>query len=88
MHSTSHKAHVRFSQGTIQFTPIRYLAGIDNVVKFSMATMLKIYMDVLRHYREGELADFGIKYRDDWREAFMGIPSVEYKDDPESTTVI
>lgn len=88
MHSTSHKAHVKFSQGRIHFTPIRYLAGIDNIVKCSMATILKIYMDILRQYREGELAGFGVKYRDDWREAFMSIPSVEYKDDPESTIVI
>jgi len=49
---------------------------------------LKIYMDVLRRYREGELSDFGLKYRDDWREAYMGIPSVEYKDDPANATII
>lgn len=88
MHSTSHKHHVRFSQGRIQFTPIRYLAGIDTIVKFSMATMLKIYKDVLAHYRADESANFGKKYLDDWRQAFMGIPSVTYKDDPENTIVI
>lgn len=88
MHSTSHKEHIRFSQGKIQFTPIRYLAGIDNIVRCSMATMMKIYRALLSHYREGELPAFGKKYRDDWREGFMGIPSVTYKDDPGNVTVI
>jgi hypothetical protein len=88
MHSTSHKAHVKFSQGRIHFTPIRHLAGIDNVVKSSMATMVKIYTDVLRHYREDELPNFGKKYFEDWREAFMGIRAVEYKNNPEDTSVI
>lgn len=88
MHSTSHKHHVKFSQGHIHFTPIRYLAGIDTIVKFSMATMLKIYKNVLAHYREGELPNFGKKYIDDWRQAFMGIKSVTYKDDPDNTTTI
>ena len=88
MHSPSHKHHVRFSQGRINFTPIRYLAGIDTIVKFSMATMLKIYKDVLGHYRAAESANFGKKYLEDWRQAFLGIPSVTYKDDPENTIVI
>jgi len=88
MHSTSHKAHVSFSQGKLLFSPIRYLAGIDSIVRFSMSTILKIYRDVLGHYREGELASFGKKYGSDWREAFMDIPSVEYKDNSEDLTLI
>jgi hypothetical protein len=43
MHSTSRKHHIKFSRGRIILTPIRYLAGIYIVVKFSMSTMLKIY---------------------------------------------
>lgn len=88
IHSTSHKAHVQFSQGKIQLTPIRYLAGIDNVARFSMATIFKIYMDILHHYRGDELPDFRAKYQEDWRKAFMNIRSVEYKDDPENTSII
>ncbi len=53
-----------------------------------MATMLKIYKNVLAHYREGELPNFGKKYLDDWQQAFMGIKSVTYKDDPDNTTTI
>lgn len=88
MHSTSHKHHVKFSQGNIHFTPIRYLEGIDTIIRFSMATMLKIYKTVLGHYREGELPNFGKKYLDDWQQAFMGIKSVTYKNDPDNTTTI
>lgn len=88
MHSTSQRANVSFSQGKIQFSPIRYLSDIDSIVRFSMSTILKIYKDVLGHYREGELASFGKKYDNDWREAFMDIPSVEYKDNSEDLTLI
>jgi hypothetical protein len=88
MHSTSHKHHVRFSQGRIVFTPIRYLAGIDNVIRFSMATMLKIYKDVLKYYRPDETVNFGKKYIEDWQREFIGIRGVEYKDDDSNTTVI
>lgn len=88
MHSTSHRAHVKFSQGRIRFTPIRYLAGIDEVVKSSMATIVKIYMDVLRQYREDELPNFRAKYVEDWRKAFVSIRAVEYKDNPDDTSVI
>jgi hypothetical protein len=88
MHSTSHKHHIKFSQGCIEFTPIRYLAGIDNVVRFSMAMMFKIYMDVLKYYRPDETVNFGKKYNDDWRQEFIGIRGVEYKDDDNNTTVI
>lgn len=88
MHATSHKHHVRFSPGYIKFTPIRYLEGIDTIVRFSMATMIRIYLDVLAHYRADESSNFGKKYLDDWRQEFMRIPSVTYKDDPENTTVI
>ena len=88
MHSTSQKHHIKFSQGLIEFTPIRYLDGIDIVIRLSMSMMLKIYMDVLKYYRPDETINFGKKYNDDWRKEFIGIRGVEYKDDKGNTTVI
>jgi hypothetical protein len=46
-----------------------------------MATMIKIYLDVLNHYRSSEKPNFSRKYQEDWRQEFMGIPRVDYKDE-------
>jgi len=78
MHSTSHKHHVKFPRGNIHFTAIRCLEGIDTILKFSLAIMLKIYKNVLAHYSEGELPNFGKKFLGDWQQVFMGIKSVTY----------
>jgi hypothetical protein len=68
--------------------PIRYLAGIDMVLLFSMATMMKIYLDVLGYYRPDEKANFAKKYIEDWRQEFMGIRGVEYKNENGTSIVI
>lgn len=88
MHSTSQKHHIKFSQGRLEFLPIRYLAGIDTVLWFSMATMMKIYLDILGYYRSDEKVNFAKKYIEDWRQEFMGIRGVEYKNENGNIIVI
>jgi len=88
MHSASHKHHIKFLKGRLKFIPIRYLKGIQNLLRFSMATMIKIYSDVISHYRSSEKPNFHRKYREDWRKEFMGIPEVKYADENEINIVI
>jgi hypothetical protein len=88
MHSTSQKHHIKFSQSHLELTPIRHLGGIDIVLRFSMATMMKIYLDVLGYYRSEEIPNFSRKYIEDWRQEFMSIQGVEYKNKNGKSIVI
>jgi hypothetical protein len=88
MHATSQKHHIKFSKGLIHFTSIRHLLGIDILLRFSISSMLKIYLVVLGHYRPEEKRNFSRKYAEEWMHEFKGIRGVEYKDEDGSTTII
>ncbi len=78
MHAASYKEHVQFSKGGVIFEPIRQLGEIHNVLRFTTLVAISSYKLILKHYRPGELDNFGRKYVRDWREAFLNIPSVSY----------
>lgn len=78
IHSNSQKHHIKFLNGRVEFTPIRYLEGIDNVISFGIGIILKIYVNILNYYRPDELPNFSKKYVENWRPKFMNIPGVTY----------
>jgi len=78
MHSTKHTHHIKFKADQIHFEPLRHLEGISQVLNFAIATIIRIYMKVLEHYRPGEIGAFRRKYVEDWRQAFRSIKSVNY----------
>ncbi len=78
-HSGAFKKHVRFEPGILTFEPIRYLEGIKIVVNVSIAITIKIYRNVLDHYRPDELRGFARKYMEEWRERYSSIKDVTYK---------
>lgn len=78
MHAASYKDHVRFSRDTINFLPIRQLKDIHIVLRFITIVAISSFFSILKHYRHGELQSFTRKYVQDWKAAFLDIPSVSY----------
>jgi hypothetical protein len=78
MHVSSYKDHLQFGRGTISFEPIRQLKDIHVVLRFITLVAVSSFTSILRHYRRGELKSFARKYLQDWRGAFLNIPSVSY----------
>lgn len=77
-HTASYKDHVQFRKGAVVFEPIRQLKDIQFVLRFATITTVHTYQSVLKHYRYGERGSFAHKYTNDWRGAFLNIPSVSY----------
>jgi len=87
MHSSRYRHHIQFSEGKLIFEPIRSLKGIKMLINFIVACTLRTYMNILKHYRHGELPAFSRKYVEDWRIAFRSVKSVRYSPGSESTTI-
>ncbi|MGA7677045.1 MAG: DUF5677 domain-containing protein [Dehalococcoidia bacterium] len=78
MHAATYKDHLQFGRGTITFEPIRQMKDIEIVLRFITIVTISTFASILRHYRHEELQNLIIKYLQDWREAFLNIPSVTY----------
>jgi hypothetical protein len=78
MHVSSYKDHLQFGRGIISFEPIRQLKDVHVVLRFITLVAVSSFTSILRHYRHGELKSFARKYLQDWRGAFLNIPSVSY----------
>lgn len=79
-HSTAFFKQVVAKGERVTFEPIRDLAGVESHFRSIGNYCLQTYRMVLDHYRPGELEAFDRKYRDEWRNRFMGIKSVVNKD--------
>jgi len=77
-HTDSYKDHIRFSNGQIDFIPIRHLADGNNLLNFMVPICLGTYRKILEHYRPAELTAFVQKYLNDWRDPFQNVVSVKY----------
>lgn len=77
-HTGSYKDHILFADGQVRFKPIRHLADINMLLNFIVSICIGTYMKVLKQYRPGELAAFGKKYLEDWRNPFQNVVSVKY----------
>jgi hypothetical protein len=62
------------------FEPIRNLIKLDEIFRYTLNLALRIYRSALMHYRSGELENFDRKYVTEWRERFLSVKRVEYKD--------
>lgn len=79
-HAASYRHQIKFSKGgEITFEPIRNLNEIDTMLRISMRVALDTYKSIISKYRHGELQNFIKKYKNDWRQSFLNMPSVEYK---------
>jgi hypothetical protein len=79
-HGLAFDQQVRFSDKKVVFEPIRNLTGIDEIFRSTITFALSIYRSVLRHYRPDEENNFNRKYITEWRDRFLSIKKVEYKD--------
>jgi hypothetical protein len=78
-HIASYRNHIRFSKGgKFFFEPIRNLNEIDTLLRFAMVVALSTYKSIITKYRHGELQNFATKYKNDWRQYFLNMPSIEY----------
>lgn len=80
-HAVSYRDHVQFLKKGVVFEPIRQLRDIQFVLRFITITVITTYISILKQYRYGELTSFIRKYRNDWRETFLNIPTVSYTQD-------
>ncbi len=79
-HVATYRNHVQFSKGgAFTLEAIRNLREIDSLLHFTMGIVLHTYKSIISKYRQGELQNLGRKYKTDWQQSFLNIPSVEYK---------
>ena len=78
-HAQALRKHIRFKKNEIVFEPIRYLEGIDVLLRMTLSFAIRTYRTILQHYRPEELTNFGRKYLTEWRERFWSIKGVNYK---------
>lgn len=83
-HTAAYRDHVQFSkhssEGTkIVFEPIRWLKGIEFAMKSTVGISLHTYKSIITYYRNGELQNFALKYKNDWQRTYLSVKTVEYK---------
>jgi hypothetical protein len=77
-HGSNYSQHIKIGKGRVTWEPIRYLAGLETLFRFSVVLALGTYRLVLSEFRSGELPAFNRKYKESWQQGFMNIPKVTY----------
>jgi hypothetical protein len=77
---------VKIKNGYISIEPIRHLEGLRSVLTFALSVSLHTYRKILEHYRPGQVAEFNKRYIEDWRDAFLNIPEVNYAESTDAPT--
>jgi hypothetical protein len=72
-HSASYKDHLRFSDGTVHFIPVRSAEGLRELLISIMGSAISTYRAVLGYYRPAELSAFGRKYLEDWQSSVLAV---------------
>lgn len=78
MHSSEYKSHITILSGKIAFEPIRNLDGLHATLHWAISVALHCYRVILEKYRPGQIQEFSLRYRENWREAFMSMPHINY----------
>lgn len=78
MHASKIRSHASFRGKEMKFVPIRHLLGISAIISFAASIAIRAYRAVLSEYRSGQLTEFDVRYVNDWREAFLNVPVVNY----------
>ncbi len=79
MHSSDYLKHFKLGNGKVTFEPIRHPQEFVWLFRFSIATAFHTFRQVLHQYRPGEIEVLNRKYRENWRKAYMEVPSVKYE---------
>jgi hypothetical protein len=69
--------HFKASERQLIFDHIRTVDSLDQVLRLTFTFTIKIYREVLAHYRHGELDAFSRKYSGEWSSAIHSIPKVQ-----------
>ncbi|MBB1632267.1 DUF5677 domain-containing protein [Cupriavidus sp. UME77] len=75
-HSQSYRDHIRFSGATLHMLPIRDVGDVHAVLRSAFLVAFQSFETTIRFYRAAELGAFARKYRDDWRQEFLNIPTL------------
>jgi hypothetical protein len=79
-HGLALDQQISFSKGRVMFEPIRNITELDQIFRNTLNFALWIYRAALTHYRPGEGENFNRKYITEWRQRFLSVKSVQYKD--------
>jgi hypothetical protein len=79
-HGLALDQQISFSKGRVMFEPIRNMIKLDEIFRHTLNFAVRIYRSTLTHYRPGEVENFNRKYLAEWRERFLSVKSIEYKD--------
>jgi len=77
-HGTSMNDHVRFSNGKIEFEPIRWLKEFPWVFRTALSAAFHTYKTILSRYRPGQMDEYRRRYLTDWRQPYFDVPIVKY----------
>lgn len=78
MHSARWDHHLRHDDEGIWFRGLRELDEIGHISQLMMGAAIEAFTTILRHYRPSELENFGRKYVETWRTAFLARRTVKY----------
>jgi hypothetical protein len=78
-HTTSYRQHIMFNKRKVTFEPIRHLENMHSVLQAGIGICLSSYFSIINHYRYGESRAFIMKYKTDWQDAFLNMPTITYK---------
>jgi hypothetical protein len=79
-HGLAFDMQARFSGEQVIFEPIRNLRELDQIFRNAFTFAMEIYRSILTHYRPGEIERFNTKYINEWRNRFLSVKKIEYKD--------
>lgn len=80
MHASNYGQHIRIDGQRIIFYSIRHPKNFPTIVRLTACIAIDVFMKILQEYRPGELSNFGRKYVDKWRQAFMSIPELNIEE--------
>ena len=78
-HGLSFDEQVGFTKGNVVYKPIRNLMKLDQIFRNSLNFAFEIYQKMLKYYRLEEIENFKRKYISEWRNRFISIKKIEYK---------
>lgn len=80
VHSSSFKDQLQFTSTGAHLPPIRYVAEVGTVLNYAFTSAMLVFNRVLGFYRGEELGNFALRYINEWRSAFICIPSIKVVD--------
>ena len=77
MHTSTYKNHVLFMGGAVRLKPMRNVEDAPLVINMTGNAALAAYRKVLLITRPGEMPAFERKYKEDWQQALLSMPTVK-----------